>query len=66
MITRSELETRYKALKAKVEAQKAEKDKFQNALSQIKSAIDGMSEIPTLSQLAAFFNIVKKIVKESV
>lgn len=66
MITRSELETRYKALKAKVEAQKAEKDKFQNALSQIKSAIDGMNEIPTLSQLAAFFNIVKKIVKENV
>ena len=36
MITRSELETRYKALKAKVEAQKAEKDKLRNALSQIK------------------------------
>lgn len=66
MITRSELETRYKALKAKVEAQKTEKDKFQNALSQIKSAIDGMSEIPTLSQLAAFLNTVKEIVKESV
>ena len=66
MITRSELETRYKALKAKVEAQKAEKDKFQNALSQIKSAIDGMSEITTLSQLAAFLSTIKEIVKESV
>ena len=66
MITRSELETRNKALKAKVEAQKAEKDKFQNALSQIKSAIDGMSKIPTLSQLAAFLSTVKEIVKESV
>ena len=66
MITRSELETRYKALKAKVEAQKAEKDKFQNALSQIKSAIDCMSEIPTLSQLAAFLSTIKEIVKESV
>ena len=66
MITRSELETRYKVLKAKVEAQKAEKDKFQNALSQIKSAIGGMSEIPTLSQLAAFFSTIKEIVKESV
>lgn len=66
MITRSELETRYKALKAKVEVQKAEKDKFQNALSQIKSAIDGMSEIPTLSQLAAFLSTIKEIVKESV
>ena len=66
MITRSELETRYKALKAKVEAQKAEKDKSQNALSQIKSAIDGMSEIPTLSQLAAFLSTVKEIVKEGV
>ena len=66
MITRSELETRYKALKAKVEAQKAEKDKFQNALSQIKSAIDGMSEIPTSSQLAAFLSTIKEIVKESV
>ena len=66
MITRSELETRYKALKAKVEAQKAEKDKFQNALSQIKSAIDGMNEIPTLSQLAAFLSTVKESVKESV
>lgn len=66
MITRSELETRYKALKSKVEAQKAEKDKFQNALSQIKSAIDGMSEIPTLSQLAAFLSTIKEIVKENV
>ena len=66
MITRSELETRYKVLKAKVEAQKAEKDKFQNALSQIKSAIAGMSEIPTLSQLAAFLSTIKEIVKEDV
>ena len=66
MITRSELETRYKALKAKVEAQKTEKDKFQNALSQIKSAIDGMSEIPTLSQLAAFLSTIKEIVKEGI
>lgn len=66
MITRSELETRYKVLKAKVEAQKAEKDKFQNALSQIKSAIGGMSEIPTLSQLAAFLSTIKEIVKENV
>lgn len=66
MITRSELETRYKALKAKVEAQRAEKDKLQNALSQIKSAIDGTSEIPTLSQLAAFLSTIKEIVKESV
>ena len=66
MITRSELETRYKALKAKVEAQKAEKDKLQNALSQIKSAIGDMSEIPTLSQLAAFLSTIKEIVKESV
>ena len=66
MITRSELETRYKTLKAKVEAQKAEKDKFQNALSRIKSAIDGMSEIPTLSQLAAFLSTIKEIVKEGV
>ena len=65
MITRSELETRYKALKAKVEAQKTEKDKFQNALSQIKSAIGGMSEIPTLSQLAAFLSTIKEIVKEN-
>ena len=65
MITRSELETRYKALKAKVEAQKTEKDKLQNALSQIKSAIDGMSEIPTLSQLAAFLSTIKEIVKEN-
>lgn len=65
MITRSELETRYKALKAKVEAQKTEKDKLQNALSQIKSAIGGMSEIPTLSQLAAFLSTIKEIVKEN-
>ena len=49
-----------------MEAQKAERDKFQNALSQIKSAIDGMSEIPTLSQLAAFLSTIKEIVKESV
>lgn len=51
-MTRNELEQRAEALKAKIEAQKNDKDKLQTMIDSIRSAVEEMSAIPTLSQLS--------------
>lgn len=63
-MTRNELEQRAEALKVKIEAQKNDKDKLQTMVDKIKSAVEGMSAIPTLSQLTNLLSAIKDILKE--
>lgn len=63
-MTRNELEQRAEALKLKIEAQKNDKDKLQTMVDKIKSAVEGMGAIPTLSQLTNLLSAIKDILKE--
>lgn len=63
-MTRNELEQRAEALKVKIEAQKNDKDKLQTMVDKIKSAVEGMNAIPTLSQLTNLLSAIKDILKE--
>jgi uncharacterized protein YaaR (DUF327 family) len=63
-MTRNELEQRAEALKAKIEAQKNDKDKLQAMIDGIRSAVEEMSAIPTLSQLTNLLSAIKNILNE--
>lgn len=63
-MTRNELEQRAEALRAKIEAQKNDKDKLQTMIDSIRSAVEEMSAIPTLSQLTNLLSAIKNILNE--
>lgn len=63
-MTRNELEQRAEALKAKIEAQKNDKDKLQTMIDSIRSAVEGIGAIPTLSQLTNLLSAIKNILNE--
>lgn len=63
-MTRNELEQRAEALRAKIEAQKNDKDKLQTMIDSIRSAVEEMGAIPTLPQLTNLLSAIKNILNE--
>lgn len=63
-MTRNELEQRAEALRAKIEAQKNDKDKLQAMIDSIRSAVEEMGAIPTPSQFTNLLSAIKNILNE--
>ena len=58
-----ELRNRILAYNRKIKADRAERDELKAKLDRIREAVDGMTGLPSVSKLAAFWETIREIIK---
>ena len=58
-----ELREKILAYNRRIKADRAERDELQAKLDRIREAVDGMTGLPSVSKLAAFWETIREIIK---